>query len=195
MPVALSAMTARADGEDLIVEWETLTEANNAGFGVQMQRLAAGDTTASADRWTEAGFVDGSGTTDQPQSYQYRIHNIGFGRHSIRLRQVDTDGTVTYSEPQRVELTLTEPYQISKPYPNPVQTTGSIDLAVREAQDVRVEMYDILGRRVAVLRDGPMLSNRTETLTVESDGLASGHYFVRVIGDDFATTRRVTVVR
>jgi hypothetical protein len=195
LPVALSAMTARADGEDLIVEWETLTEANNAGFGVQMQRLAAGDTTASADRWTEAGFVDGSGTTDQPQSYQYRIHNIGFGRHSIRLRQVDTDGTVTYSEPQRVELTLTEPYQISKPYPNPVQTTGSIDLAVREAQDVRVEMYDILGRRVAVLRDGPMLSNRTETLTVESDGLASGHYFVRVIGDDFVTTRRVTVVR
>jgi hypothetical protein len=56
-------------------------------------------------------------------------------------------------------------------------------------------VYDVLGRRVAVLFDGKVDAGETEALRLDADGLASGVYLVRVTGETFAATRRLTVVR
>jgi hypothetical protein len=56
-------------------------------------------------------------------------------------------------------------------------------------------VYDVLGRRVAVLHDGPLAAERTERLALSAQGLASGVYLVRVAGEAFTATRRLTVVR
>ncbi|MDX1532271.1 MAG: T9SS type A sorting domain-containing protein [Rhodothermales bacterium] len=57
---------------------------------------------------------------------------------------------------------------------------------------VRVEVFDALGRRVALLHDGP-----TPALGVGFDlsGRPAGLYFVRVTGEGVTTTRRVTLLR
>jgi len=195
LPVEFAAFNARPDGNEVLVSWQTLSETNNDGFGVQYQRLSKGDTTVAESQWQESGFVQGNQTTNKPQSYEFRLTSLDFGPHAIRLRQVDTDGTVAYSKVKRVDVRLTEPFVIGKPYPNPLRLSATLEIAVRDAQDVRAEMYDLLGRRVAVLFDGEMTANRTKKLQVDGSRLASGTYFVRVIGDGFAETRRVTVVR
>lgn len=72
-----------------------------------------------------------------------------------------------------------------------------MEVAVKERQSVTVAVYDVLGRRVTTLHDGPLPAQnaRQFTLNASEAGLSSGTYFVRVRGDAFADTRRLTVVR
>jgi len=79
--------------------------------------------------------------------------------------------------------------------PNPMRGTSQIDLTVGVAQDVRVAIYDALGREVAVLLDRPMLAGQQAFVGVNTDVLPAGVYVVRATGSDLSLTQRVTVVR
>jgi len=77
--------------------------------------------------------------------------------------------------------------------PNPFSTSASFTLAVRDPQAVRIEVYDALGRRVATLLDGEMAAGAARTFTLNGAALSSGTYVLRVEGDAFSETRRVTL--
>jgi hypothetical protein len=96
---------------------------------------------------------------------------------------------------QEVDITLDRAFDLSGVYPNPVQNSARIDLAVRDRQQVAVEIYDLLGRRVQNVFDNTLEANRTRTLNLSADDLSSGAYFVRITGETFTETRRITVVR
>ena len=187
LPVELSKLQATADGRDVLVKWATASETNNAGFAVE-RRTEDG-------AFEKIGFVEGRGTTEQVQQYQYRVSNLDFGQHTFRLRQVDTDGSESLSKEVSAKLRLDEAYRIGQPYPNPTQDRSTLKVAVREAQDLRIEMYDLLGRRIRVLHDGRVDAQETQRVQINGNRLSSGHYFLRVIGDTFVETRRVTLVR
>ncbi|HHP7238172.1 T9SS type A sorting domain-containing protein [Longibacter sp.] len=194
LPVELANFSLKTDATDVVVEWTTAAEVNNDGFGIEYRRTRRADST-SIGGWTEAGYVRGNGTTDQANTYQFRVKDLDYGRHEVRLRQVDTDGQTAYSRAKSVDVRLTKPVDVGKPYPNPVRSRASLDVTVRDKQSVRIVLYDLLGRRVAVLHDGVLPANRTETIGLDTDGLASGQYFVRIRGDQFMETRRMTIVR
>ncbi len=78
-------------------------------------------------------------------------------------------------------------------YPNPVQGQATIRYAVSERQDVRIALYDMLGRRVQTVING-QAEGRTEA-QLDVRGLASGTYFLRMQADSYTETQRVTVVR
>ncbi|PSQ63697.1 MAG: hypothetical protein BRD25_04280, partial [Bacteroidetes bacterium QH_1_61_8] len=110
--------------------------------------------------------------------------------------QRDLDGSETpVGTQQRVQIELSKAYDLSAPRPNPFSERATLDLAVRERQDVTVTVYDVLGQRVRVLHEGPMLPQQTKHLKVRAHGLSSGTYFVRVVGEDFTETRRVVLVQ
>lgn len=90
---------------------------------------------------------------------------------------------------------LAEGYRFSPLAPNPTTGTSSFDLAVGQAETVRVEAYDALGRRVAVLHDAPLAAGQTRRLSLDAVALPAGVYVVRVTGESFTTSRRVTVAR
>jgi len=66
---------------------------------------------------------------------------------------------------------------------------------VERAQEVTAELFDLLGRKVQTVYRGMVNPSTPVTLSVSSDQLQSGAYFLRVTGDDFRTTQRVTIVR
>ena len=90
---------------------------------------------------------------------------------------------------------LTEAYRVSAAFPNPASDRATLRVEVREAQDVTVEVFDVMGRRVALLHDGPMAAGQQNTVTFATGALAPGAYVVRVRGEAFQTTRRVTLAR
>ena len=86
-------------------------------------------------------------------------------------------------------------FALSAPYPNPFHGTATVGFAVPEASDVRLVVYDVLGREVAVLLDGPVAAAHHE-VALDGSGLPSGTYLVRMTTEGgFAQTQRVTVVR
>ena len=78
--------------------------------------------------------------------------------------------------------------------PNPVSTGGVVRVSLPEAGAVRVVVYDVLGRQVAVLADGER-SAGTHDVVLDAGHLAPGVYVVRLTAGEATVVRRVTVAR
>jgi hypothetical protein len=194
LPVELTAFTATAEGADAILTWQTASETNNAGFAVEQRTVQTSRQDVST--WKSLGFVEGAGTTAEPQDYRFRVRDAGYGEQAFRLRQIDTDGTESRSDVQTVRITPAEAVAVSA-YPNPFGNgqPARITVTPREAQQVTVDVFDMLGRRVARLHNGRLNAGEATTLTLSGAQHASGVYFVRVVGEQFQTTTRLTLVR
>ena len=83
--------------------------------------------------------------------------------------------------------------------PNPFNPSTTLRFDLDRAQDVRLEIYDLAGRRVRTLVSGFRGAGEyEETWTGRDDGgrrVASGVYLVRLRGRDFVETRRVALVK
>ena len=92
-------------------------------------------------------------------------------------------------------LDLPESYLLSKPYPNPFKAQAHFSLAVAQAQQVRIEVFNALGRRVAVLQEGLLPGPAKHHFTFNAGSLSSGMYLLRVTGETFAATRTMTFLK
>jgi hypothetical protein len=89
------------------------------------------------------------------------------------------EDTVMCEEPSAITLRAAAPpsaFRLSA-YPNPFNSTTVLQLEVPQAEIVRVELFDLLGRRVKELWAG-LVADQKE-ITVDGRALASGVYFVR----------------
>lgn len=84
---------------------------------------------------------------------------------------------------------------LTPPSPNPTRRTATIEFVVEEEQNVRADLYDVLGRRIRVLFDETIPSFRRQTVTADVSSLSSGIYFLRIRGTSDARTERVVVAR
>ncbi len=84
-------------------------------------------------------------------------------------------------------------YLVASSYPNPFNPTATISFDLAQAQHVKVTVYDLLGRTVAVLADGafPAGASKVEFNVGEGAG-GSAVYFYRVAaGSEVATGKMV----
>lgn len=189
LPVEMASLTLTREQQRVRIAWETVSETQNAGWEVQHRPASA------SGGWAPLGFVEGTGTTDAPQAYTYRTEALDVGTHRFRLKQVDHDGTTEMSDVVETTISMQRAYQLSEVAPNPLRQTGRLDLAVREAQTVSVRLYDVMGRQIATLFHGSVSANRPTEIQVDAGRQSAGTYFVRVTGETFSATRRVSIVR
>ena len=79
--------------------------------------------------------------------------------------------------------------------PNPFSERTEIRFALPRAEAVTLEVYDLLGRRVAVLADGTPMAAAEHAVTLERGQLPSGTYLVVLRTDSHSEARQITVVR
>jgi hypothetical protein len=89
-------------------------------------------------------------------------------------------------------------------YPNPLQRSSpeaatTITFSLQERGEVRLEVFDLLGRQVATLANG-LLNEGTHRRVLRGEGLRSGTYFYKLTfvdqtGKRFAQNRQFTLVR
>jgi hypothetical protein len=90
-------------------------------------------------------------------------------------------------------------FEINPAYPNPFNPVTVIPFALRETADVRIDVFDVLGRRVETVVDG-VYSAGTHRATFHADGLVSGVYLVRAEltfegGRAAAYSQRITLLK
>ena len=78
--------------------------------------------------------------------------------------------------------------------PNPASGPATIAFSVPEQTHVTIDVFDVLGRRVATLADGQRAPGRHD-VRLDVGSLASGTYFYRMSAEGFSKTRRLEVVR
>ncbi len=109
-----------------------------------------------------------------------------------------TDGTQAFDMPPTVASegsAVPGVYAVSAAYPNPFTGRTRFSVEVAEAQEVSVVVFDVMGREVATLHEGLLAANAVQSFEVDGSRLASGVYLVRVTGERFAETRRITLMQ
>lgn len=129
--------------------------------------------------WVDIGAVSASGTASGHQDYQFIDRDPFLGMAYYRIREVDQDGEVGYSEVRQVTLHQNGTLDV---YPNP--STGVFFLSGYEKGDLSV--YDMTGREV------PFRLNFTGELTLPT--AAPGNYIVELVEPDQGTTQKVRIV-
>jgi hypothetical protein len=176
--------------------WRTVGTSRPARFVVQHR-------AGSKDVWSKIGMVEGSDSmstdTTEGTTYRFRKENLESGTHQFRLVYTMSESTKKSRQtttPVTGSVKLESVYRL-RSYPNPVREQATIELAVKEQQKVGVEFYDVLGRQVTMLHKGVMRAQETKRFSLNADelDLSSGTYFLRVTGETFSVTRRLTVVR
>ena len=79
--------------------------------------------------------------------------------------------------------------------PNPFAASTSVQLQVETPQRVQAWLFDATGRRLATLLDATIAEGVPRVFDVSGEHLASGVYFVHVVGEVFSTTMSLTHMR
>lgn len=187
LPVEMTHFRAVVDQTDVVLHWTTATETNNLGFEIQQAPASEPDT------WKSLAFVEGHGTTTAPQTYRYTITPNFGGTWHFRLKQMDHDGTASFSAPVRIEVGLPEVFTVTAPYPNPFTQRATFDLQVQRAQHVVVAVYDNLGRLIETLYRREMTQAERQSFVLHRRGWAAGTYHIRITGETFSTVQSVTL--
>lgn len=89
---------------------------------------------------------------------------------------------------------LPEAIVLNPPYPNPFATSTTLAFGLPAAAHVTIELFDVLGRRAAVVEDG-VRSGGMHELRLDGSKLANGVYFCRLRAGQAVRTARIVVAR
>jgi choice-of-anchor B domain-containing protein len=180
IPVEFTSFTATSSGNSVILNWSTSTETNNSGFEIERN---------SENEFVTIGFVKGSGTTTEPNQYSFTDKNLDNGFYNYRLKQVDYDGTIKYSDIAEVEVLTVTTMDLKQNYPNPFNPSTKIKYTIPEKGFVNLSVYNLLGEKVTELVNGTLDEGEYETV-FNGDGLTSGIYIAKLTaGNNFHTIR------
>ncbi|OQY73809.1 MAG: hypothetical protein B6D44_06155 [Ignavibacteriales bacterium UTCHB2] len=176
VPVELTNFTASKTNNCVILYWQTATETNNAGFGVE--RLQDSKIERLKD-WKLIDFVPGFGTTSEPKSYSFEDCDLSFGVYYYRLKQIDFDGSFEYSEIIEVLYGNSMAFSLEQNFPNPFNSVTTINYSIAEPSFVFLKVYNTLGEEVARLVNGEKDPGKY-SLRFNAQGLPSGVYLYRL---------------
>ena len=83
---------------------------------------------------------------------------------------------------------------LNQNYPNPFNARTTISFSLPASDDVRITVYDLLGRGVRVLGDQYMQAGNYNIL-FDASGLSSGVYFYRLEAGDLSESGRMVLLR
>jgi hypothetical protein len=183
VPVELAAFSATRDNNDVVLTWFTATETNNRGFEVQRK---------STGVFEEIAFVEGNGTTTETMNYLFRDSDVPSGTYTYRLKQMDFDGSFSYSD--EVEIEQPAVFYLAQNYPNPFNPSTNIKYSIPSDGNVSLRIYDVLGNEVSSLVD-EFKQAGTFDVTFDGTNLSSGVYYYRLIAGEMTTTKKLMLTK
>ena len=177
LPIELMSFNARALEGQVLLNWQTLTEINNDYMAVER--------SSDGQDFEEIGQIQGAGTSFIPQSYELLDPQPYQGLNYYRLRQVDFDGTTTYSK--MVSVVFEGQGWGVQVFPSLTQDFVNIRLDQASDQRGEVRIYDLNGK----LRHRQVLESGSLGLGLNISHLNAGHFVVQIERQIGTTTHRI----
>ncbi len=169
LPMELMSFNGENNGMVNDLYWSTATEINNDYFLVQR--------SDNGYAFEEIGQVDAAGNSTSQQDYRLTDTDPLDGINYYRLKQIDFNGTASYSEVIALNTNSLKDIQI---YPNP--TSGDLFLDFSEDAESgthTVLITDISGKTIAEEMD--ISSDKKTYIIGNFSELSSGVYIVKVV--------------
>ena len=186
VPVEFESFTASVNGTGVLLSWSTATEINNKGFAVERR--------SENGLFEQIGFVQGQGTTTEKNSYTYQDASLEYGNYVYRLKQIDLDGSFTYTAEVEASIGLPIRYTLEQNYPNPFNPSTVIKFAIPYDGFVNLSIYNSLGQRVStILNENKKAGNYN--IDFNASSLASGVYFYRLEAGSFVSIKKMMLLK
>ena len=196
VPVELASFTANFEDNKVRLNWTTATEINNLGY--EIERYALG---ADRQSWEKIGFVNGHGNSTNTNSYHFIDSKIKDGLYYYRLKQIDLNGSFTYSNTVEANINVPMKFTLEQNYPNPFNPTTKIKYTIQAPPNlpkgealVQLKIYDILGNEVATLVNKKQQPGNYE-LTFNGNNLSSGVYLYKLTAGSFTATKKMILLK
>ncbi len=182
------------DGSQIAYIWQLSTDAS---FNNTMASMNVGSSTSASVTYgtldsllAETGVAVGETTT---LSHRVLSSDGSLMSSSEGKAVVVTRGDVIVDIPSDGDQ-LPEQVELQSNYPNPFNPATNIQFGLPQAQDVTLNVYNALGRKVTTLADKRFSAGR-HTVTFNGAGLSSGVYIYRLHTTDRTLTRKMTLIK
>ncbi|MCB9032398.1 MAG: S8 family peptidase [Chitinophagales bacterium] len=163
LPIELLAFNVvLVDNHQVEIDWSTATEINNDYFIVE--------ESTDAQHWTSLTTVNGQGNSSEISSYTTFDSQLTNGYNYYRLKQVDVDGSFTYSDIQYVVVENNN--SIIAVYPNP--TNDIVYIAGLNNQ--KIQIFSSLGQEVT---SSVNINYNNNNCQADLSWLTDGIYFIK----------------
>jgi len=172
LPVKLISFSAVLANNKVDLKWATASEINVSHFVVERSTDGA--------NYTDAGVVFAYGNATDKTNYNFsdNVSTIQSGVVYYRLRSVDIDGKVQYSETRIIRINKGKENTITiQTFPNPVTNELRITIpAAWQNKKVIFDLFNVTGQGSKKIET----ANSSQTETVNTSNLAPGLYIVKV---------------
>jgi len=157
-----------------LVQWQVATPVlNAASFEIEV--------SYNAKTWTSIGSI--AITEASRALYSFTQNNIPTGNLYYRIRQIDEDGTFSYSKILLLNSKITAGSFIF--YPNPANAVIQISAPINTT--AIAELFDAVGRKLI------QKNISTTTSEISTANIPSGTYLLRITGNDAVQTQKIIV--
>lgn len=173
LPVTLLSFTAQRNNSDVILNWKIADEINMKGYEIQK--------ADNSNNFRTITFVPAYNNSKN-EVYEITDKNafINASIVNYRIRQIDLNGTIHYSQIISVRNTGTVAKII---VPNPFRSTLQVQFNVASSQTVGIRIHDLQGRLVAVEKSMTVSPGATAISLNSTSTLAPGTYLMQVTLD------------
>lgn len=175
MPVDFASILVKTTRTGNELAFSTATETNNSHFEIER--------STNSRQWETLGRITGAGTTQERQSYEFEDKSPVVGTNYYRIKQIDYDGTFSYSDIVSARWTAKPRLSI---YPNPasefllIQGIGDIE------STVQVEVFNLSGQL--------LISEAWNQQAISIASLPQGSYAIRIrSGQDILKEERIII--
>jgi len=197
LPVELVSFNGEYIDNSIVLNWKTETESQNYGFDLERRNPLSSPFNNEANQgvWEKIAFVPGNGNSSSPKFYSYTdTEIINSSVYYYRLKQIDTDGSFTYSDEILVTVAIPKYFLLGQNYPNPFNPKTRIDFRLAEKQRVSLRVYNMLGEMVKELVN-EVKSAGSYSVTFDGTNLPSGIYVYSIQTEGFSENKKMTFLK
>ncbi len=188
IPVELTSFSASVSGKAVVLNWVTATELNNSGFEIQKK--------FKNNEFETIGFVKGKGTTTQKTEYQYLDQSVDKGLNIYRLKQIDLNGSYSYSKKIEVNIVpVPLTFNVEQNYPNPFNPNTTIKFTLAQNGPMSLSVYNVIGEQVKSLINNETKEAGTYQINFDASKLPSGTYIYTLRQGQQVASKKMILIK
>jgi hypothetical protein len=187
--------------DNLAVKIEVEKEPNSVVISDVVTSSASGSLQLSS-----ANVAINNNTLLLSSSYSIiQSSSISAGQTITVWANQNSDGTLSAVQVQQMSGSVTAiadgnkndlptAYELKQNYPNPFNPSTNIVFTLAKQEEVKLEVYNVIGQRVAILTNGTM-SAGSHAVEFNAVNLTSGIYFYKIKAGDFISVKKMILLK
>ena len=182
------------NAEDNVVEIAVPRAGINAGTDVRPWLYVVGNENWDNEEYVPNTIVDGWGGADG----EYYAINYNF-INGASVKRLGDKSVVTAVDDKYPNSTV-DKFGLVSNFPNPFNPSTTIEFTLPQQNLVKVEIYNILGSKIATLIDNQELSSGIKRITWngkndKGEQVVSGAYIYRITSGDISISKKMMLLK